>query len=67
MNWFDGIVIDKTWVALSPLWIIPGTEDIPFVQTWKQMFKKRIILTGIWVFGAAIIAGIVVLIGKIMM
>ncbi len=67
MNWFDGIVIDKIWVAKSPLWIIPGTEDIPYVQKWKQMFKKRIILTGIWVVGAAIIAGIVVLIGKIMM
>ncbi|MBR3141678.1 MAG: hypothetical protein IKF09_00850 [Clostridiales bacterium] len=67
MNWFDGIVIDKIWVAKSPLWMIPGTEDIPYVQTWKQMFKKRIILTGIWVVGAAIIAGIVVLIGKIMM
>lgn len=66
MNWFDGIVIDKIWVAKSRLWIIPGTEDIPYVQTWKQMFKKRIILTGIWIFGAAVIAGIVVLIGKLL-
>lgn len=64
MNWFDGIVIDKIWVAKSKLWVIPGTEDIPYVQTWKQMFKKRIILTVIWVFGAAIIAGIVVIIGR---
>lgn len=66
MNWFDGIVIDKIWVAKSRLWIIPGTEDIPYVQTWKQMFKKRIILTGIWIFGAAVIDGIVVLIGKLL-
>lgn len=66
MNWFDGIVIDKIWVATSSLWVIPGTEDIPYVQTWKQMLKKRIILTGIWIFGAAVIAGIVVLIGKIL-
>lgn len=66
MNWFDGIVIDKIWVATSSLWVIPGTEDIPYVQTWKQMLKKRIILTGIWIFSAAVFAGIVVLIGKIL-
>ena len=35
MNWFDGIVIDRLWVGHSKLWVIPGTEDIPFVQTWK--------------------------------
>ncbi|MCR4768561.1 MAG: hypothetical protein K5875_11455 [Saccharofermentans sp.] len=64
MNWFDGIVIDKIWVAKSRLWVIPGTEDIPYVQTWNQVFTKRLILTAIWVFGAAIIAGIAVLIGK---
>ena len=62
MNWFDGIVIDRLWVGHSKLWIIPGTEDIPFVQTWKQVFKKRMILTLIWIIGAAVIAGIVVLI-----
>jgi len=62
MNWFDGIVIDRLWVGHSKLWIIPGTEDIPFVQTWKQVFKKRMILTLIWIVGAAIVAGMVVLI-----
>ena len=62
MNWFDGIVIDRLWVGHSKLWIIPGTEDIPFVQTWKQVFKKRMILTLIWIVGAAIVAGLVVLI-----
>ena len=65
MNWYDGIVIDKIWVGYSKFWILPGCEDIPYVQTWKQMFKKRIILTLIWVAGAAIVAGIVVLIAKI--
>lgn len=65
MNWYDGIVIDKIWVGYSKFWILPGCEDLPFVQTWKQMFKKRIILTLIWVAGAAIVAGIVVLISKI--
>ena len=62
MNWFDGIVIDRLWVGHSKLWIIPGTEDIPFVQTWKQVFKKRMILTLIWIVGAAIVAGLVALI-----
>lgn len=62
MNWFDGIVIDRLWVGHSKLWIIPGTEDIPFVQTWKQVLKKRMILTLIWIVGAAIVAGMVVLI-----
>lgn len=62
MNWFDGIVIDKLWVGHSKLWAIPGTEDIPFVQTWKQILTKRGILTLIWIVGAAVVAGLVVLI-----
>ena len=62
MNWYDGIVIDKLWVGYSKLWIIPGMEDLPYVQTWSQMIKKRVFLSLIWVFGAALIAGIVVLI-----
>jgi hypothetical protein len=64
MNWYDGIVIDKIWVGHSKFWILPGCEDLSFVQTWKQMFKKRIILTLIWVAGAAVVAGIVVLISR---
>ena len=62
MNWFDGIVIDRLWVGHSKLWVIPETEDIPFVQTWKQVFKKRMILTLIWIVGAAIVAGFIALI-----
>ena len=62
MNWYDGIVIDRLWVGHSSFWIIPGTEDIPFVQTWGQVLKKRGILTLIWIVGAAIVAGLVVLI-----
>lgn len=61
MNWFDGIFIDRLWVGHSPLWVIPGTEDIPFVQTWLQVIKKRIILSVIWIIGAALVAGIVVI------
>ena len=62
MNWYDGIVIDKVWVGYSKFWILPGCEDIPYVQTWKQVLKKRGILTLIWIAGAAIPAGIVVLV-----
>lgn len=61
MNWYDGIVIDRLWVGHSRFWVIPGTEEIPFVQTWPQVLKKRGILTLIWIAGAAMIAGIVVL------
>ena len=61
MNWYDGIVIDRLWVGHSRFWIIPGTEEIPFVQTWPQVLKKRAILTLIWIVGAALVAGIVVL------
>ena len=62
MNWYDGFVIDRLWVGHSRLWIIPGTEDIPFVQTWCQVFKKRGILSIIWIAGAAVVAGLVVFI-----
>lgn len=59
MNWFDGIVIDRLWVGHSKIWIIPGTEDLPFVQTWSQVLKKRGLLTVIWIVGAALVAGLV--------
>ncbi len=62
MNWFDGIVIDRLWVGHSKIWIIPGIEDIPFVPTWPQVLKKRGLLSAVWIAGAAIIAGLVVLI-----
>ncbi len=62
MNWYDGIVIDKIWVGYSKFWLLPGCEDLPYVQTWALVLKKRGILTLIWVFGAAAVAGLVVLI-----
>ena len=61
MNWYDGIVIDRLWVGHSGFWVIPGTDEIPFVQTWPQVLKKRGILTLICIAGAAMVAGIVVL------
>ena len=65
MNWYDGIVIDKIWVGYSKFWMLPGCEDIPYVQTWKQMLKKRLFLSIVWVVGSFIVAGIAVLIGLI--
>lgn len=62
MNWYDGIVIDKVWVGHSKFWVLPGTENIPFVQTWGQVLKKRCVLTLIWIAGATVTAGLVVLI-----
>ena len=66
MNIYDGIVIDKIWVGYSKFWLLPGCEDIPYVQTWMQVLKKRSFLALIWVAGAAIVAGIVVLIFGLM-
>ncbi len=62
MNIYDGIVIDKLWVGHSKFWILKGTEDIPFVQTWTQVLKKRSFLALIGVVGALIVAGLAVLV-----
>ena len=59
MNWYDGIVIDRLWVGHSRFWIIPGTEEIPFVQTWAQVLKKRGILTLVRIIGAAVVAAVI--------
>ena len=62
MNVYDGIVIDKLWCGHSKFWVLPGLEDMPYVQTWRQVLKKRSMLVLIWVAGAAIVGGIVTLI-----
>ena len=62
MNWFDGLIIDMVWVRRSSFWAIHGLEGVPYVQTWPQMLKKRLFLSLIWVVGAALVAGLVVLI-----
>lgn len=62
MNWYDGIIIDRLWVGHSRFWILPGTEDMPFVQTWTQVLKKRGILTLVWIAGAVVVGLLVVLI-----
>lgn len=61
MNWFDGLVIDMLWVGHSKFWAIPKMEDVPYTQAWGQMLKKLLTLTVIWLVGAFIIAGLVML------
>ena len=62
MNVYDGVVIDKLWVGYSKFWVLSGLEDMPYVQTWRQVLKKRSMLALIWVAGAALAGGIVALI-----
>ena len=62
VNWFDGIVIDRLWVGHSKFWVIPGTEDIPFVKPWKAVLTKRGLAMLAWAVIAAIVAGLVILI-----
>lgn len=65
MNWFDGIVIDRLWVGHSKIWKINGMEGIPFVKQWKTVLIKRGAATVLYLLIALVIAGIVVLIGRI--
>lgn len=65
MNIYDGIVIDKLWVGYSKFWLLPGCENLSYIQTWAQVLKKRSVLAVIWVAGAAIVALLVVLVGKL--
>ena len=61
MNIYDSVVIDKLWVGHSRFWVIPGLEDMQFVQTWGQVLRKRIKLALVWGAGAALADGLVVL------
>ena len=51
MNVYDGVVIDKLWVGHSRFWVLPGLEDVPFVQSWRQALKKRAVLALVWIAG----------------
>ena len=62
MNVYVGVMIDKLWVGHSRFWVLPGLEDVPFVQTWRQVLKKRSMLALILAAGAALVGSIVVLI-----
>ena len=62
VNWFDGIVIDRLWVGHSKFWVIPGTEDIPFVKPWKAVLTKRGLAMLAWAVIAVVAAGLVILV-----
>lgn len=62
MNVYDGIVIDKIWVGYAKLWKIEGMEDVPYVQSWKQVLIKRSILAAAWIPIGAVVAGLALLI-----
>lgn len=65
VNWFDGLVIDRLWVGHSKLWIIEGMEDVPYVKPWKIVLTKRALSTAVYLIISLVVAGIVVLVGKI--
>lgn len=65
MNWFDGIVLDRIWVAHSKVWRIEGMERVTYIKPWKYVLTRRSAGTVLYLVMALIIAGIVVLIGKI--
>jgi len=61
VNWFDGIVIDRLWVAHGKFWILPGLEDARIAKPWKAVIVKRTATMPIWAVVAAIVAGLVTL------
>ena len=65
MNWFDGIVIDRIWVGHSKIWVIEGMEGVPYVKSWKTVLTKRILATILYLVIALVVAGVVVLLGKL--
>ncbi len=65
MNWFDGIVLDRIWAAHSKVWVIEGMDGVPYIKPWKSVLIKRGAATILYLVIALVVAGIVVLIGKI--
>lgn len=65
VNWFDGFVIDLLWVGHSKIWRIEGMEGVPYVKPWRTVYTKRSAATALYLLVAAVVGGIVVLIGKI--
>ena len=65
MNWFDGIVLDRLWVGHSKIRKIEGMEGVPYIKPWKSVLIKRTAATVMYLIVALVIAGLVVLVGKI--
>ena len=65
-EFFDWLVIDTVWVALSDWWLIPGTEDLD--DTWHSTKVKRWKMVKLIPFSvpvAAIVGGLCRLVGKL--
>lgn len=56
MNWFDGIILDRLWVAHGKLWRIEGMEGVPYIKPWKTVLLKRGLATVLYLLIAAIVA-----------
>lgn len=65
MNWFDGIVIDRLWVSKGRIWRVEGMEGVPYVKPWRDVLVRRGLATAIYLILALPIAGIALLMGKI--
>lgn len=65
MNWFDGIVLDRIWVAHSKVWKIAGMEGMPYIKPWKTVLFKRGLGTVLYLLLAFALAGLAVLLGKL--
>ena len=63
--WFDGIVVDRLWVGHSKIWLVEGMEDVPYVKPWKTVLVKKTLGTILYFIIALVVAGVVVMIGKI--
>ena len=64
VNWFDGIVIDRLWVGHSKIWRIAGMEGVPYTKPWKTVLVKRSLATLLYLPISALVAEVVVLVGK---
>ena len=65
MNWFDGIVMDRIWVGHSKIWRIKGMEGVLYMKSWKDILVRRSLGTVLYLIIALVVAGIVVVIGKL--
>ena len=60
-EFFDWLVIDTIWVALSDWWLIPGTEDLkPYIPRKMLIAKWLVVLVGNPIL-AACLSGIMLL------
>lgn len=65
MNWFDGIVLDRLWVAHGKLWAIEGMEGVSYIKPWKTVLVRRAAGTAAYLIIALAIAGLTVLFGTL--